>query len=272
MAQELSASMETVASTTSSLVSNARDMLVSLESAADGTEEGHSLVEGIKSNASDIKTTTQKNKSAIAIELKEKRELLEKAIEDAKKIKEISMMTDDILDIASQTTLLALNASIEAVHAGESGRNFAVIAEEIRCLADGSRKKANRIRQISNRATGAVDSLKDNADGLLEFMDARIDDYDGFENAADAYYNDAEKMKDIVRLFSDNVDSLKAATEEITSSLGTVAASIDKCSRGVSASTENISTLVNNISEIELDTQENCTKLHSLNREIRKFQ
>jgi methyl-accepting chemotaxis protein len=273
LTQALSASMENVASTTSSLVSDARDMLVSIECVAGETEEGHSLVEGIRSNASDIKTTTQKNKSTIAVELKEKRELLEKAIEDAKKIEEISLMTDDILDIASRTTLLALNASIEAAHAGESGRDFAVIAEEIRCLADGSRRKANSIRQISSSATGAMDTLRNNADGLLEYMNTHIDRaYSGFESAADAYYNDALKMKGIVRLYSDNMDSLKSATEQITSSLGMVAASIDKCSKGVSASSHNINSLVNNISEIELDTQENCTKLHSLNQEIRKFQ
>jgi hypothetical protein len=74
--------------------------------------------------------------------------------------------------------------------------------------------------------------------GLLDFVNARInDDYSGFENAAEEYYNDAKKMKGFVNYFS-----------------------------------ENINTLVNNISEIELDTQENCSKLHTLNQEIRKYQ
>jgi methyl-accepting chemotaxis protein len=273
MTQEISESMESVANTTSSLVSDAKDMLVSIKSVANETIEGNSLAEGIRTNAYDIKSATQKNRSAIAVELKEKRELLEKAIEDAKKIEEISMMTDDILDIASQTTLLALSASIEAAHAGASGHDVAVIAEEIRCLADGSRKKANSIRQITSTASGAVNSLMTGTSGLLDFVNARInDDYSGFENAAEEYYNDAEKMKGFVNYFSDNMHSLRSATEQITTSLDTVAESISRCSRGVTESSENINTLVNNISEIELDTQENCSKLHTLNQEIRKYQ
>jgi methyl-accepting chemotaxis protein len=272
MAQELSASMERVANTTTSLVSDAKGMLESIMNVSNGTEEGQSLVEGIRTSASDIRITTQQNRTAIAAELKEKRELLEKAIGEARKIDEISLMTDDILDVASKTTLLALNASIEATHAGESGKDFAVIAEEIRCLADASRRTANNIRQISRSATGAVDSLKDNANGLLEYVNTRInDDYSGIESAVTAYYNNAEKMEGIVSLFYDNIDSLKSATEQITSSLGTVAESITRCSRGVSESSESISTLVNNISEIGLDAQDNFIKFESLNQEMRKL-
>lgn len=139
----------------------------------------------------------------------------------AERSEEIARALSVITDIASQTNLLALNAAIEAARAGDAGRGFAVVAEEIRKLAEGSRRSATEIEKVIREVHKDISM----ASRAIDYMEKSVGlGMDASRKAEEVFESIEESNKETLDLSTEIVE----ATEEQRASIHATARNIEK--------------------------------------------
>lgn len=270
--EELSATMEEVSATTNSVSENTTAAEGKVQKMADQTKVMSQYAQDMKKRATELEHTATENMNNTNEMIGEITTEMNQALENSKSVEKVAQLTADILNISSQTNLLALNASIEAARAGEAGKGFAVVADEIRQLADSSRETANNIQTINEQVIEAVQGLVVSSEKIVGYINENIlPDYRAFVQGGQQYNDDATHIDNTMAEYAGEAQDILATMMEMTEAIEGISRAVEESANGVTDATTNIDSLVQSMSTVNGQMEENSTVAKNLKEESAAF-
>lgn len=189
------------------------DVAKNTAAAADSSKEASDLA----FKSSDIINSTVKSMKIISEAARESSESVEDLDNGSRQIEEVINV---IHDIASQTNLLALNAAIEAARAGEQGRGFAVVADEVRKLSEKTTASTGEIGEV-------IKGIQENTDRTVTSLQSWIKEVNSGLELADQAGNAMQMIVASINNVTDMVQHVAAAAEEQSTSANMLSSNIN---------------------------------------------
>lgn len=264
---EVAKAIQQVASGASEQASHLQDILGLVENISASLERVYTELGRVRSNSEDTSRLAGIGKNeleALIASIEGVREAFKLVGERLKglsgSVNQVGEILEVINGIAEQTNLLALNAAIEAARAGEAGRGFAVVADEVRKLAEQSRSSSDKIRSLLNSIASETDEVVHTSEEVGRHVAAQLQNVENtvkaFDNILEAVtamapmieatYREVDntvKAKDVVL---DRVQSISAVAEETSASAEEISASAEE----LSASTQEIAANAQQVLEV----------------------
>ncbi|MGC5325924.1 methyl-accepting chemotaxis protein [Brevibacillus sp. SYSU BS000544] len=282
--QQVTAASHVVARTIQNLAQEATVAAQAGEDSARGMEEAAAGIQKIAESAADVSKTVRSTLN----EAQAGDETIKMAVEQIVRIREsvnltstvlkqlgtqsieIGKITEVISQITSQTNLLALNAAIEAARAGEHGKGFAVVADEVRKLAEQSNESASQIailiQQIQEGTSRAIQSMEEGTYQTDKGVTVIYHAGESFNRIVESVKRVNEQIQEI----SEASSQVSASTEEVTAAVDGMSEIVNESaasSQSIASSTqeqlasmEEINTVAYSLSKMSCNLQESIKK------------
>lgn len=188
-----------------------------------------------------------------------------------KQSEEIGQMTKVITDITDQTNLLALNASIEAARAGEFGKGFAVVAEEVRKLAEESKRSADSITALTLDIQHDTANVEKALAQSIDYVKDGVHIIDIAEHSFMTITDSIADMSEQIRDISATSEQLSASAEQVAASVNEIASAAEQSAghtTALAASIEEQATATTQVNDVAYQLSENA---QTLQEELHRF-
>lgn len=268
----MSSSMQETAASMNEINERMLEITEAVDRMVGQIETGRKDTEKIESCARQTGADANERKRTVGEQVKEMKIKMQDKIDRSKAVEKINVLTENIINITSQTNLLSLNASIEAARAGDAGRGFAVVAHEIGQLAEDSAKAASEIRQISDEVVDSVNDLAKEAMEMLEVMGLTVlDGCEALVNESTGHVDSANTFYHMISDFSKIGEEIYNNTEMIKNSIGEIDLAIEHTAKGLCDIADRSVVMTGNMKDIENQADAGSEVSDALSVEVHKF-
>ena len=218
------------------------EMVASTQEIASNCEKASTAAQFTNDIATKSMTTVQGSISGIHQQAQQTKLDSDQIVNLVEHSKNINSIVETIDEIAAQTNLLALNAAIEAARAGEAGRGFAVVADEVRALAS---RTSSSTKEISNM----VSRIQKDANEATAAMSNSVASMDEIANSASDVDNQLHEVLHHMGAVTDQVTHIAAATEQQSATTTDISNNMHDITRSTNEISTETSNTVDSIHE-----------------------
>jgi len=237
-AQQVAQSSEMASETSSAMAASVEEMTVSINHVAESTQETSKTTQHtseLSQKGGEVIRQTVKKMHAMAGAVRESSESIS---ELGKQSERISGIVQVIKDVADQTNLLALNAAIEAARAGEQGRGFAVVADEVRKLAERTTKATGEISETITAIQSSLQSAVSAMGHAAEEVESGVSLADQAGSSINNIQDGAQEVQTCVSEASNALNEQSTASQSIAQQVERVAQAAEENSAAASTASD----------------------------------